>query len=73
MVKKWKGNFINENNSCGEDAIIQSIIHTVAPKIFEAETNKRIQQGLPYPESFEDLISIASEEKDPLYKDLLLV
>ena len=46
LVQKWKGNFINKNYSCFRDSFVQSLVHSLIPKICEKEEENRNKKGL---------------------------
>jgi ubiquitin C-terminal hydrolase len=71
LIKHWKSNFINEYNSCGEDALTQSIIRSMATQIFESETKERVEKNLPIPKSFSGFINFKYYDQN--YNDLLTV
>ena len=70
IIKKWKGNFINENNSCFRDSFAQSIIHSMVESIVKNEEELRRKNGLPKSKNFEDY---KNSNNDSFCKDLLFV
>ena len=52
VIKHWKGNFINNSNSCFRDATVQSIVHSMAEKLVEQVDNSRKNNGFPPAKNF---------------------
>ena len=72
LVKNWKGNFINENNSCYRDSYVQCLIHTLIPKIVEFEEEERKKKGLPIAKDFKELLhKDRNSEENKFYEELL--
>lgn len=68
IIKKWKGNFINKNNSCYRDSFIQSFIHSMAETLVKKEEEWRRKNGLPTGKNFKDY---NNSNNDSLWKDIL--
>lgn len=68
IIKKWKGNFINQKNSCFRDSFIQCIIHSMVEKIVKKEEEWRKKNGLS---TAQNSIDYNNSNNDSLWNDLL--
>lgn len=72
VIKNWKGNFKNYNNSCGRDAHTECIICSLVPKIVQKEEELRKKLGKCVSKDFKSYNHNDKNGKEnPLWKDLL--
>ena len=71
VIKYWKGNFTNQNNSCFKDSFVQSLVHSMAETIVKKEEELRRVKGLPVSKTFKDYDNNSSENS--FWKELLEV
>ena len=71
IIKHWKGNFINQYNSCFKDSFIQSLVHSMAETLVKKEEEFRKKKGLPVSKNFKDYDNNSSE--NTFWKELLEV
>ena len=69
IVKRWKGNYININNSCTRDALVKSIICSMIEKVVEQEEILRRNKGFPPAKNFKELNRDSSDNST--WKELL--
>lgn len=69
IVKRWKGNYININNSCTRDALVKSIICSMIEKVVEQEEILRKNKGFPPAKNFKELNRDSSDNST--WKELL--
>ena len=71
MIKYWKGNCKNYQNSCFKDSFVQSLVHSMAETIVKKEEELRRMKGLPVSKSFKDYDNNSTENS--FWKELLEV
>ena len=52
IIKHWKGNFINQYNSCFKDSFIQSLVHSMAETLVKKEEEFRIPQKILFGKNY---------------------
>lgn len=71
IIKHWKGNFINQNNSCFKDSYVQSLVHSLAETLVKKEEELRRVKGLPVSKNFMEYDNNSPENS--FWKELLEV
>jgi hypothetical protein len=71
IIKHWKGNFINQNNSCFRDSFVESLVYSMAETLVKKEEEFRKKKGLPTSKNFMDYNNNSSENS--FWKELLEV
>jgi hypothetical protein len=71
IIKHWKGNFINQYNSCFRDSFVQSLVYSMAETLVKKEEEFRKKKGLPTSKNFMDYNNNSSENS--FWKQLLEV
>ena len=69
IIKYWKGNFINQYNSCFKDSLVQSLVHSMAEALVKKEEEKRMKKGLPVAKNFNEYDNNSPENS--FWKELL--
>ena len=71
IIKHWKGNFINQYNSCFKDSYVQSLVHSLAETLVKKEKELRRVKGLPVSKNFMEYDNNSPENS--FWKELLEV
>ena len=61
IIKYWKGNLKNTNNSCFKDSFVQTLVHSMAEAIVKKEEELRRVKGLSVSKNFRDYDNNSSE------------